>query len=481
MNRCLNWLSRVTAFTLVVFSIMAAFGGDTVRAQEFDYERLAEKIRPYTVIVEMDLDLSFGFHSSEQKQKYLGTIVTRDGLVMFNGNDISGKSSVMTGFSVTVTPVRSEVRTLDGDTYEAEFLGVDDFTRIGFVKIVGNDNKKRFEPIKFKVDQDLKVGDWLTLYMLLPEFISPPLTADIGMVSSVVVTPELFPLTVGFNSMQTTSVLYDEDLNPVGVLGKLIDPTQADMSVYEDIDQFGMPLLGVISSSRLERVIADPPSAKGGERGWLGIRLQALTEELAEYWELDGKGGIIVNETVKGSPAEKAGLEVGDIIIEVNGIPVEVNREENISIFQRSISEMGPEASVEMRILRLYDGAVDTLTVLATLDKAPLRAKDAAEYENKMFEFTVRNLVFNDYFFLNQDQDSFKGVFVSEITEGGLASIGGLKYGDIIQRIAESDIETVDDIRTAFEAIEQNQPGEVIMFVWRDNQTMFLNIKTDWD
>lgn len=477
-------LSKCTA-TLVVVMICLGWIVTSSQAQEFNFERLQNNVRPYTVVIDMDLDLSFGVHNSEQQERYIGTIVSEDGLVIFNGTDLSNSGMVggMSGISVSVTPGKVVVSTLDGVTFDGEYLGVDRYTNIGFVKITA-DTALSFKPIKFETKRTFEVGEWLALYMLLPEFIDPPLTADIGMVSSVVTSPESFPLTVGFNTLQMTSVLFDENLEPVGVLGMLIDPAQAGRDgndLMDALGQFGMPLLGVISGDRLERVIAEPPTTSGGERGWLGIRLQALTTELAEYWHLETSGGIIINEAVKGSPAEKAGLQIGDVIISANGEPVQVDREENISIFQRQISELGPQSAVEFMILRPNDGKIDTLTLLATLDEAPISATDAEEYENTKLEFTVRNLVFDDYFYLNQDPEIFGGVFVSEMSQGGLASIGGLRFGDILQRIGDSEINSVDDAKVVLETLEETKPTEVIMFVWRANQTMFVNIKTDWE
>ena len=193
--------------------------------QEFDFEHLHKKIQPFTVIIDMELEISFGVHSTEQQERYLGTIVTEDGLVMFNGSDLSGAGfmSAMPGISVTTEPTSIEVSTLDGASYDGEYLGVDRFTGIGFIRIVDADDQS-FQPIKFKDRSKFQVGEWLALYMLLPEFIDPPIAADVGMVSSIVQSPLSFALTVGFHPLQTTSVLFDEDLEPVGVLGSLIDP-----------------------------------------------------------------------------------------------------------------------------------------------------------------------------------------------------------------------------------------------------------------
>jgi S1-C subfamily serine protease len=171
---------------------------------------------------------------------------------------------------------------------------------------------------------------------------------------------------------------------------------------------------------------------------------------------------------------------VGDIIYEVNGQQVDVDKEEKIPVFQRAISEMGPEASVEFSVIRLSDDRTDSIKLLATLEAAPMAATDAPEYENKALEFKVRDLVFADYLFYNLDQETFTGVVVSELRQGGLADIEGLSIGDVIQRIGDSTIETIEDIAPVMEQLEQEKRDEVIFFVWRDNKTLFVNVKTDW-
>ncbi len=478
-NRSLRSVAGLTAALVLILGTLAT----TARSQDFDFNRLEPKARPYTVIVDMDIEISFGIHSNEQSDRYLGTIVSDDGLVIFDGSALTGDAgmSAFSGFSVKTVPTKIEVTTLDGKSYDAEYVGLDRFTGIGFLRIEANGDT--FTPVRFKKQAKFTVGDWLGTYMLLPEFISPPLAGDIGMVSALVTTPQDFTLTVGFNGLEVTSVLYNTNLEPVGVLGSLQDPSSggADAgSMMESFGQFGVPLLGVVTAEQLEKLIADPPVAGEVERGWLGITLQALTKDIAEFWGLDLSGGIIVNDIVKDSPASKAGLKVGDIIYTVNGQDVDVDKEEKIPVFQRTISEMGPGAEVELGVIRRTDEKTDTLNLLVTLGSAPINASDAPEYENKALEFKVRDLVFADYMITNQDPETFKGVVVSELKMGGLADVGGLQIGDIIQRIGSTDVSSIEEVRAAMEQIEQTKPNEVIFFVWRNNKTLFVNVKTDW-
>jgi len=472
--------------SLILFStvavILLALMPLRATAQEFDFQKLQQAAEKYTVIVNIKIEVSFGMHSTEQEERYLGTIVSEDGLVIFNGAALAGESPMpsFAGYSLKTTPTRIEVVTMDDRTYEAEFIGADRFTRIGFLKITGAEGEK-FEPVRFATGQSFEVGNWFTFYMLMPEFISPPLSVDIGMISNIVTSPEFFPLTVGFNQLQATSVLYNIDLAPVGVLGGLINPTESmdQGGLLESFGQIGIPLLGVITGERLEKLIADPPHKGKPTSGWLGITLQALTHEIGQFWELDIPSGIIVNDIVKNSPAERAGLEVGDIIFEINGQQLEIDKDERIPIFQREISELGQGTAVEFTALRRTGQTQDTLTLLTTLQEAPMAATDAPEFENELLEFKVRDLVFSDYLFYNLDSEQLKGVVVTELKPGGLAEIGGLMIGDIIQLIDERTVLSTKNVETIMGDVETLRQDEVIFFVWRDNKTLFVNLKTD--
>ncbi len=89
-------------------------------------------------------------------------------------------------------------------------------------------------------------------------------------------------------------------------------------------------------------------------------------------------------------------------------------------------------------------------------------------------------MVFADYSFYNLDQDKFKGVVVKELENGGWASVGGIYPGDIIQSIDGNKVSDIEKSKKQLSDIEKTKPEEVIFFVWRNNKTLFVNIKTDW-
>ncbi len=476
---CNSFLAVI--LSLVLFNIFPR----SVHAQNFDFSKIETQVNAYTVIIEIQIEVSFGTNSSDQEERYLGTVVSEDGLIIFDGTDLASDNlfSSYSGVTVKTTPTKIGVTTLDGLLYEAEYLGFDRFTKVGFLKIKTPEGV-RFKPIKFSKQHQFKVGEWLALYMMMPEFVSPPMAADIGMVSSLIQSPEVFPLTVGFNALQLTAVLYNSAYEPVGILGNMMDPTSSnsDMSgMMESFGDVGIPLLGVISADRIEKLISSPPTKGEIERGWLGISLQALTKDIAEFWNLPLSGGIIVNEIIRNSPADAAGLKIGDIIYFVNGEPVNVDREDKVAVFQRKIAALGPGIQIELGIMRTSNNVQDTVTLAVTLQKAPISPSDAPDFEDKSLEMTVRDLVFADYMANNLDSEDFKGVVVSELIPGGPASIGGLSLGDVIQRIGSSEVQSVGEAKTALEKVTAAHPREVIFFIWRQNQTMFVNVKPNWN
>lgn len=478
---------------LLILSIIMIISSGSVRAYDFDYDSISKDAAEYMVIIDIEVEVSFGTQSTEMKNRTLGTIVSSDGLIIFDGNPISHDDpfSVMSGMQVNIEPKKIDITLMDERVFKAEFIGVDQFTKLGFCRIIFDDEEKdenlkknkKFKFLKFKKRNDFTVGEMLTVHMLLPNYVMPPLGVDVGMVSAIIDEPEEFVLTVGFNELEASSVIYDMSGDAVGILIRLSNQGQSEFgsvsSGFSSIEDF-MPLLGIGDLNKIQKLIENPPKKGEITRGWLGIRLQALTTDMAEFWNLNIAGGIIVNDVVDDSPADKAGLETGDIIVKLNGRQIEVDSEETLPIFRRQILEFAAETEVAFEIFRRANGEVDTLEITATLTRAPLSPSEAADYEENNFEMKVRNMVFADYSFYNLDQEKFKGVVVKELERGGWASVGGLRPGDIIQSIDGNKVTNIEEAKELLSGIARTKPDEVIFFIWRNNKTLFVNIKTDW-
>ena len=197
---------------------------------------------------------------------------------------------------------------------------------------------------------------------------------------------------------------------------------------------------------------------------------------LREYVDID----IPVQELA--NRLTMAGVEVGDIVLAVNGEPMNLDREESLVVFRRIISELGANAVVEFDILRRSgEDKFEPHTLVVELGEAPLTSAEAETHEDDRFEFKARNLVFNDFLNYNLDPERFKGVWVTEVNSGGWASLGGLQAGDIVQLINGVEVDSVEKLREEMNNIREREAGEVVFFVWRDNKTLFVNIKPNWE
>ncbi len=156
----------------------------------FDFGKIDSKAREYTVAINMTIELSMGMQSTETQDRTIGTVVSKDGLVLFDGAALDTESpfAMMTGGQVDMKPKNIEVVMMDGTKYQAEYLGVDRFTHIAFCKI-NPDKKVSFKYVEFKKREQFKVGEWLATYVLMPEYIEPSLAADVGMVASMIKVP----------------------------------------------------------------------------------------------------------------------------------------------------------------------------------------------------------------------------------------------------------------------------------------------------
>ncbi len=471
----------------VVFTIILALAlAPLLAAQSFDFGKIMKKADDYTVALNITIEVSFGVESTDIKFRGIGTIVTEDGLIVFDGSTIDSDDpfSQVAGLNVDAEPKNIEIKKMDGKIYTGEFIGIDRFTHLGFCRIQ-SDTKSKFDYLTFKSRKALNMGDWTAVFALLPDYVKPSLAGDIGMVSAIVSEPEKFVLMVGYNDLEIGSVLYDSTGEAIGILGRLQNPANAGLSPAQMMESFSrvedfMPLLGLIGTDKLNKLIADPPTKGKVDRGWLGIYLQALTPDIAEFWGLKLSGGIIINEVVKDSPADSAGLTTGDIIVKLIGEDIMVDREENLALFQRKISESGAGTKVDFTILRREDGKVDTLDVKTTLASSPLTPSEAPEYGDDNFNIKIRDMVFADYNIYNLDRQTFKGVVVKEVESGSWAEVGGMQPNDIIQSIGSQKVGNVEEARAQLEKIAEEKPKEVVFFVWRDSKTLFINVKTHW-
>lgn len=209
---------------------------------------------------------------------------------------------------------------------------------------------------------------------------------------------------------------------------------------------------------------------------WLGVRTEVVTPEIAQVLHVPGTTGFLVTEVYPGTNASAAGLQIGDIITSLNGDPMQASRPQDEEMLTHAIENLDVGSKATLGILR--SGKPLTLTV--TLQSSPNSASEVPNYQEKTFEFTVRDLTLFDRIEKHLPLDQ-KGVIVTETTEGGWANIAGLGVDDIILSINSQTVGDVADFKRVIAKIVADKPRVVTLFVHRGALTNFVFIQPDWE
>ena len=202
------------------------------------------------------------------------------------------------------------------------------------------------------------------------------------------------------------------------------------------------------------------------QRGYLGITMQPLDRELADYFGIPEATGAVVNSIAEGSPAEVAGLEPGDVVTHYDGVMIEGEAEEELGAFQRLVAGTQPGRKVTVEILR--GGKAKTLAM--TIGTQP--RVEPAEVETDA-GFHVQELTPN---LIRENRLSTdRGAFVHFVERGSPASEAGLLVGDVIERI---DGKTVVDLAQFREAMaEAERKPRFLVVARRGEETKYLLLK----
>ena len=261
----------------------------------------------------------------------------------------------------------------------------------------------------------------------------------------------------------------DASINPGNSGGPLINARGEVIGINTAIFSRGGGSVGIgfaVPASLAKTVITQLADHGKVERGWLGVSIQPLTKDLAANFKRSDTTGALVSTVVEGSPAEKAGLKPGDVIVEFNGkkitkatdlpgLVADVPVGKDVSLV---VVREGAEQRLNAHIAKLAD---DTRTKVASetdgkgklgLSLQPLTPPMASELGLKVKE----------------------GVLVRDVVEGGRAAEAGIRAGDVIVEVNRQPVRTVDDFRARLEKQAKDQP--VVMLVNRDGQTMYVAI-----
>ena len=374
-----------------------------------------------------------------------GFIISADGYVVTNHHVIKDADEI------TVTLA-------DGQEFEAELKGSDRKTDLALLKI---NSKKELAYVSWGDDSDSRVGDWVLA-------IGNPFglggTATTGIISArgrdIQSGPydDYIQVDAAINRGNSGGPLFNLNGQVIGINTAIYSPNGGSVGIG-----FSIP------SGMAQKVIQQLRDIGEVERGWIGVQIQELNDELAEGFDRKNDHGALVSSVVPDTPASKSGILAGDIILSFDGKKIKEMRDLPKLVAQ---TEVGKE--VDVAVWR--DGKMEKLSM--TIERFPEDEEIAAEetssskLDNELgAELKVVNDTLRKQFGLDE---SLQGVIVVDVNPGGLAAENGVRPGDILIRIGNKPITKTTDVTVAIKQAKKQKKDKLVLLIQRKNNNRFI-------
>jgi len=221
-----------------------------------------------------------------------------------------------------------------------------------------------------------------------------------------------------------------------------------------------------IPISMANSILPDLKSKGKVTRGWMGISVQDISEEIAKNLKLKDKSGALISEVFKGDPADKAGLQPGDVVIEVNGTKIKDTHQLLIVIAGFHVGER-----VNVKVVRDNQEKVFQVTVTERKDKPEVAMEQGGKKEE--FGMTVQDITPQIARQLNIPKST--GVIVTDVEEGSPADDVGIQPRDIILQINKTNIHSVKEYQK--EISKQSAKNSIMLLIKRGKSTFFVAVR----
>lgn len=397
-----------------------------------------------------------GFPNQRQPQPERRVMGQGSGFVFKTDKGIlSNTSYILTNNHVVEGAKKIRVTFQDGQEFEAQITGADPKSDIAILAI--KDSNHTALPIGDS--SNLEVGEWVVA-VGNPFGLSHTLT--VGVVSAKGRSG------LGINDYEDF-IQTDAAINPGNSGGPLLNLDGEVIGINTAIFSRSGGYMGVgfAIPVNLAKNIADQLLDSGEvTRGYLGVMIQNMTPELAESFDVEEKRGVLIAQVSENSPAEKAGLKVGDVIVRYQGEQVT-----EVADFRNRVALTSPEHEANLTIVR--DGKRKVITVkIGNLADGKTVASATTKPSNEL-GLTVQTLTPDLAQQFNVELG--KGVVVTEVEANSVASVAGITIGTVILQINHSKIHSKMDFQRAIEKSKNNK--NVLMLISHRGRSQYVVIK----
>jgi serine protease Do/serine protease DegQ len=373
-----------------------------------------------------------------RRDKSLGSgfLISRDGFIVTNDHVVRDAESI-------------QVKLSNDKVYDAKVIGGDPKTDIAVIKINVTDL-----PAAVLGDSDkLDVGQWAIA-------IGNPFGLDRTMTVGVISATGRS--NVGIETYENF-IQTDASINPGNSGGPLLNIYGEVIGINTAIVAAGQGIGFAIPINMAKPVFTQLIQKGSVSRGYMGVTIQAVTEELAQSFGLKQAGGALVNDIIKGSPADRAGVLQGDVITALNGAEVK-----DPSHLQRLVAEAGIGKAVKVTVFR--EGKTLELSMtLASADSAPKQRRDPGGGRQGGGEGDLLGLVV-------EGAEQGAGVVVVEVARSGVAAEAGIRRGDLIVSINRKRVSN----KAEYDRIvnQSGRSGGLTVLVRRGDTSIYFALRT---
>ena len=382
----------------------------------------------------------------EMKQRSLGSgvVVSGDGYILTNNHVVADADEILVTLS-------------DKKKYEAQIIGRDPKTDLALIKIK---TEKTIPAAELGDSDKLMVGDWVVA-IGNPFGLGSTVTAGIvsakGRVIGAGPYDNFIQTDASINPGNSGGPLFNLDGEVIGINTAIVSQSGGNVGIG-----FAIPI------NMAKSVMPQLKERGKVTRGWLGVSIQAVTQEIKEKFGLETEEGALIAEVTKGSPADKGGLKMGDVIITFDGKKVK-----EMKNLPSIVAETPVGKEVEILVIRM--GEEKRLTVkVGELKEETRRAATIPEIEED-FGLSVQELT--PELAESLDLKGEKGVVISGIKNGSPASEAGLQRGDLIQEIERESVESMDDYKRIMK--ESSSKKQILIVIKHRGHSRYVVLKRE--
>jgi serine protease Do len=386
-----------------------------------------------------------------------GFIVDAQGLIVTNNHVVEGADSI-------------EVHMQDGTRMKAELVGRDAKTDLAVLRVKP---AKPLPVVAFGDSDKLRIGEWVIA-------IGNPFglggSVSLGIVSArnrdINAGPydDFIQTDAAINKGNSGGPLFSLNGDVMGINTAIFSPTGGSVGIG-----FSVP-------SNTAKGVVDQ-LIKYGEtrRGWLGVRVQSMSDEIVESMGLPKNSGALVADVTEGSPGKTAGIEPGDVITEFNGRPIKDMKE-----LPKAVAATDIGATVVVKVIRKGKDMAFNVTIGRLEDGEKLVAADDKKKADGAAATTVTALGMTAATMTDElrerykVEDKVKGAVITEVAKEGAAVDKGLDVGDVIMEAGGKPVEVAGDISKAIEDAEKAGKSSVLLLAakaGKAGETRFIALK----